>query len=77
MHSYPVPVYIRKVHKHPDAFHLVRHLGLPALSVDGLFVLGALVQCASVVLHIDEITSLGHIHFPRAEFRKPRIPYKL
>ena len=67
MYSDAVAVDVRKFHKHLHSLHLVRHLRLSALSVDRLLECETAVLRASVVLYVDEISSLCHVHFPSAE----------
>ena len=67
MNSYAVLVYIRQFHEHLDAFHLVSHLSLTALSVDRFLKLSSSVLCSSIILNINKISSLGHVHLPSSE----------
>ena len=50
-----------------DTLHLVFHLGLATLAVDGFLVLGTVILSTAVVHHEDHITPLGHIHLPAAQ----------
>ena len=67
VYSDTVLVDIRKVHEHIDSYHLVGHLCLSALSVDGLLELETTVLSTSVVLYIYEVSTLCHVHLPSAE----------
>ena len=67
MDSDSVLINVRQVHEHLHALHLVGHLGLSALTVDGLLEGCAAVLGASVVLDIHQIASLSHVHLPSAE----------
>ena len=68
MHSDPVLIYVWQLHEHLHAFHLVSHLSLAALPVDSLFEFSSTVLCAAVILDIDQISSLSHVHLPSAKF---------
>ena len=68
VHSYPVLIDVRQLHEHLHAFHLVSHLSLTALPVDSLLEFCSTVLCAAVVLDIDQIASLSHVHLPSAKF---------
>ena len=77
MHSYSVGINVRQFHQSPHADHLVGHFGLTALSPDCLFVVQTSVGSAPVVLDIDNIASLGHVHFPAAQFCTEGVAYHL
>ena len=51
-------------HQPFHAFHLVGHLGLAALAVNGLLVFGAVVGRTAVVHREDDVAVLGHIDVP-------------
>ena len=70
-------VNIREIHQHLDSLHLVSHFGLSALFVDGFFKLGTAVLCSSIILNVNQITSLSHIHFPSAQFSHEGVFYHL
>ena len=61
-----VLVHIWQSHEHLHSFHLVCHFCLSALAVDGLFECKSAVFCSSVILDIDQVSSLSHVHFPSA-----------
>ena len=60
-----------------DAHHLVFHLRLAALPVDGFLEGGAPVLGAAVVLHVHQIAFLCHEHFPHADLSQPAVLHHL
>ena len=67
MNSDTFRIDVRQIHEHPHADHLIGHLGLSALAMDGLLECRSSVGCSSVVLYIYEIATLSHVHLPSAE----------
>ena len=72
-----VLVHVRELHQAAEARHLVGHLGLAALAVDGALEFRALVGGATVVLDIDEIALLGHEHLPHPHAAQPAVLHHL
>ena len=71
MYSDAVPVHVRQCLERLDSDHLVSHLGLSAVFVNRLLELRTAVLRAPVVLHIDNVSALGHIHFPHPHLAEP------
>ena len=73
VYSDSVLIHIREAHEHLYAFHLVSHFRLTALAVDSLLEGCTSVGCTSVVLDINEVTPLSHVHLPSSENEGLRI----
>ena len=67
MYSDTLLVDIWKLHQHLHSFDLVCHFRLTALTVDRLLEVQTSVLRAPVILDIDEIAALCHVHLPPAE----------
>ena len=77
MHANAGGIHKRKALEPIDAHHLVFHLRLAAVTVDGFFEGGAAVLRAAVVLHIHQVAFLRHEHFPHADLSQPAVLHHL
>ena len=77
MHADSVLIHVRQCHQFAKPGHLVSHLRLSAVFVDSLLISSATVFRTPVVLHIDDVAALRHIHFPKPYLSKPGIIHHL
>ena len=67
MNAYTVLVHPIMAHKPLHALHLVGHLGLSAILMDGFLIIGSVMLGAAVVHYKHHVSVLGHIHLPCAQ----------
>lgn len=71
MDSDSVRIDERKGLQHVYAHHLIGHLVLSAMAVDGFLIFSATVLGAPVILDIDDIAFLCHEHLPHPYLAEP------
>ena len=77
MNAYAVLINPIMTHEPFHALHLVGHLGLSAILVNGFLIFGPVMLGAAVVHYKYHVSVLGHIHLPTAQVGLERVVYHL
>ena len=77
MYADAIRIHVGEAAEPVDTHHLVLHLLLAAVTVDGLLKGRTAVGRAPVVLDINQIALLGHEHLPHADLPQPGILHQL
>ena len=77
MYADSVFIYVRHGHELTESCHLVFHFCLSALFMDGFLVFCAMTFCTSVVLDVNDVAALCHVHFPKSSLTEPAVVHEL
>ena len=73
MYADTLLVHVREGHELAQSCHLVSHLALSGIVVYGFLVLCSMTFRTTVVLNVDDVAALCHIHFPESYLAQPAV----